>query len=86
MLVKWLGIFGLCIVVGLTIAIAPELWRPLDGPRQEVSAGDRQRVVLACVKQAEQKLKAMGPMVSWDPNEVRRNCEAAVDERVRVSN
>jgi hypothetical protein len=86
MLVKWLGIYGLCIAIGLVIAFAPEFWSSETKAIQQVNSTNHDRLVRACVKEAEQKLKAMGPFVGWDTNEVWQKCEAAVDERVRVSN
>lgn len=84
MLVKWFGMFVLCVAIGLAIAVAPELLSAEDKATRQVSPADHRRLVRACVNEAEQKLKAMGPFFGWDPDEVRRKCARAVDARVHV--
>lgn len=61
MLVKLLGMSILSVGLGFAIAVVPELWGAEEKVTQRASPIDRQRLVRACVREAEQKLEATGP-------------------------
>lgn len=86
MLVKWLGISALCVIVALAVAFAPQILSSEVQPARQVDADEHRSLVLDCAEEAEQKLKAMGPMVGWDPKEVRQKCKAAVDRHLSAAN